>query len=183
MLAATQRIVVERGVRALTLAEVGQTAGYSRGIVNHAFGTRQALVRRLTEELQDRLALEVVDADPRGIARVQSWAASYLSAFERRHDDARAFLTLWADAITSEPDLRPVFVERDERFRDAIAGEIEHGRADGSIRPEVDPAAAAVVLVGQLRGICLQLLLAADAGDLDAVRATVADWITRTLQC
>ena len=38
------RLIAAGGVRAVTLAAVGTEAGYSRGIVNHHFGSRRALL-------------------------------------------------------------------------------------------------------------------------------------------
>lgn len=182
MLEAAQRIVVEQGVGALTLASVGKEAGYSRGIVNHAFGTRHALVRRLVEDLQDRLAVEVSATELRGMQRIQRWAAAYMAAFEHREDDARAFLTLWAHAVASDVELRPIFVERDAYFREAIAREIETGQADGTVRADVDADAGALAIVGQLRGVGMQLLLAPDASTLKAVSDTLTDCLLRALR-
>jgi AcrR family transcriptional regulator len=54
ILDAAFRIVAERGVRAVTTAAVGELAGYSRGIVNHQFGSRDGLMIRLAETAQAR---------------------------------------------------------------------------------------------------------------------------------
>ena len=44
LLNAAAELVVEEGVHSLTLARVGQRAGYSRGLVTHYFGSKQALL-------------------------------------------------------------------------------------------------------------------------------------------
>lgn len=44
LLEAAAELVVEEGVRAVTLARVGERAGYSRGLVTHHFGGKQALL-------------------------------------------------------------------------------------------------------------------------------------------
>ena len=43
---------MESGVRSLTLARVGERAGYSCGIVTHHFGSKQALVDELARSVQ-----------------------------------------------------------------------------------------------------------------------------------
>ena len=102
-------IVASRGVRAVTLAAVGEAAGYSRGIVTHQFGSRSGLLDALTLDLQNRFVppetddvIELVDA--------------YLSAFETRPLDTRVYAVLWAEAQAGDPDLGPAFAERDARF-------------------------------------------------------------------
>ena len=56
VLDATMAIIASRGVRAVTMAAVGEAAGYSRGIVNHQFGTRQALMAAVAETVQSRFS-------------------------------------------------------------------------------------------------------------------------------
>ncbi len=52
LLNAAAELAVEYGVRSLTLARVGERAGYSRGIVTHHFGSKQALLERLARATQ-----------------------------------------------------------------------------------------------------------------------------------
>ena len=56
------------------------------------------------------------------------------------------------------------------------------GLRDGSVRADVEPAALAVAIVGQLRGIALQFVLAPDAIELEAVRDEVVAWTDRALR-
>jgi AcrR family transcriptional regulator len=75
VLEATMAIIAERGVRAVTISAVGEAAGYSRGIVNHQFGTRQALMAAVAETVQSRFA-----PDPGGVTgreRVIAMAGGY----------------------------------------------------------------------------------------------------------
>ena len=155
VLDATMAIIASSGVRAVTMAAVGEAAGYSRGIVNHQFGTRQGLMAAVAETVQSRFS-----PDPGGVTgreRVIAMAGGYLDSLTSRPQDARAFLRLWIAAIGGEePELRPVFEERDERFRGGIARAVEAGQRDSSIRADVASAALAVAIAGQLRGIALQ---------------------------
>jgi AcrR family transcriptional regulator len=59
ILAATRALVAERGVGAVTTAEVARTAGVAKGTVFHRFGDRAGLIRALLDEqerdLQERI--------------------------------------------------------------------------------------------------------------------------------
>lgn len=180
LIEATMTIIASEGVRAVTMASVGAAAGYSRGIVNHQFGTREGLMTAVAKVAQARFA-PTTDG-PRGRERVISDVAAYLSALRDGAQDASVFLRLWIAAIGGEePGLRSAFVDRDAIFRDHVAAAVAEGIEDGTIRADVDPAAAAFAIVGQLRGISLQLQLAPDAVDLTAVADELREWLDRSL--
>ena len=164
-------LVAEGGVGAVTVAATGARAGYSRGIVNHHFGSRRALLDALAREVQGRFSPRRPTGQ--GRARVLDLVDDYLAMLAVRSRDSHVFLVLWAEAIASDPDLGPIFAERDESFRRGMADAVRAGVADGSIHRGADPAAAGVALVGLLRGVGLQRLLAPEAVDLDALRAEV----------
>jgi len=174
-------IIASDGVRAVTMASVGEAAGYSRGIVNHQFGTREGLMTAVAKTAQARFS--PVTGGVRGRERVVSDVAAYLAALRTGARDASVFLRLWIAAIGGEePGLRDVFVARDAFFREHVAAAVLEGIEDGTIRADVDPAAAAFAIVGQLRGISLQLQLAPDAVDLDALSAELHGWLDRALR-
>jgi AcrR family transcriptional regulator len=178
VLDAATRLVAARGVRAVTLAAVGGAAGYSRGIVTHHFGSRQGLLDVLTRQLQDRFAAPA--SELRGLDRLLQLVDAYLVHLRAGDLAARVFLVLWAEALTAEPDLRPVFAERDARFRATLAECLHEGITIGDIRPDVDPDALALALVGQLRGMGLQLL---DADvDHELLRGQAHDLLERGLR-
>jgi AcrR family transcriptional regulator len=169
LLDAAMRLVAGGGVRAVTLAAVGAEAGYSRGIVSHHFGSRQALMDAVARDVQRRFAPRTATGP--GRERILSLVDSYLGDLAERALDARVFLVLWTEAIASDEELRQVFAERDAAFRQGWADAVRAGVADGSIRADADPDGLAVALAALTRGVGLQRLLTPDAVDLAAVRA------------
>jgi AcrR family transcriptional regulator len=174
LLEAAYGIVADHGVRAVTTAAVGERAGYSRGIVNHHFGSRDQLMMRLAETAQGRFA---PDPGPRrGREHVLSVVDDYLATVRSNPRDMCVFLRLWAAAIgDEEPSLRDAFARRDAFFRDYFEDAITEGLTDGSIRGDVDASATAVALVGLVRGIAMQCQVdPALAGDDRARAAALA---------
>jgi AcrR family transcriptional regulator len=170
VLEAATEIVAAEGVGALTLAAVGTRAGYSRGIVTHHFGSRRALMEALARSLQELVPL--APAGLSGIDRVLAQIDLYLQTLQRSPRDTRVFSMLWAEAIAGDADLRPVFAQRDAEFRASFARSLRDAVVDGSVRP-IDPESVALWIVGQLRGVGLQLVLAAQDADLDGLREQV----------
>lgn len=179
LLNAAAELVVEQGVRALTLARVSERAGYSRGLVTHHFGSKQALIERLAHATQAGF-VPGLDGLPPGLDRLLRLIDGYLGALGRVGVWNRVFLLLWAEAATA-PELAPIFRERDEAFRADLREDVAAGLADGTIRPEVVPDEAAIAIVGQLRGIGLQRLLDPEAVDTDRLRHSVTEQWRRAL--
>jgi AcrR family transcriptional regulator len=179
LLAAAAELVVEQGVRSLTLANVGVRAGYSRGIVSHHYGSKQALIDALARASQVGFVPGV--ALPPGLERLAFLVHGYITALAHAGPLSRAFLLLWAEAATSS-ELAEVFRERDEAFRADLRDDVRAGIGSGDIRHDVDPAATAVAMVGQLRGIGLQLMLSGPAVETDVLAGQVADQWRRALR-
>ncbi len=173
LLAATASLLVESGVRALTLARVGERAGYSRGIVTNHFGSKQTLLQTLAWSAQNEL--------PPGLNRLLLLIEEYLGALTTGGREAHVFLLLWAESATA-PELAPIFRERDAAFRAHLSADLAAGISAGTINPHLDPTTTATGVVGQLRGIGLQLLLDPTCVDLTRLRVATATQWRRALQ-
>lgn len=179
LLTAAAELVVEEGVRSLTLARVGERAGYSRGIVTHHFGAKQNLVERLARATQAGFVPGLGDAPP-GLERLLRLIDGYIGELGRIGVFNQAFLVLWSEAVT-QPDLAPIFRDRDDAFRAGLRDDVEAGIADGTIDASIDGAEVAIAVVGQLRGIALQRLLDPGSVDVGHLRGSVAGYWRKTL--
>ncbi|SEC47828.1 TetR/AcrR family transcriptional regulator [Streptomyces melanosporofaciens] len=179
LLAAAAELVVEQGVRSLTLARVGERAGYSRGIVTHHFGSKQALLELLARTAQSGFVPGLADLPP-GLDRLLRLVNGYIGELGQVGAASRAFLLLWAEAATM-PELAPIFRERDASFRADLRDDVAAGIADGTIRHDLAPEEVAVAIVGQLRGIGLQRLLDPGAVDTERLRRSVTEQWRRAL--
>jgi AcrR family transcriptional regulator len=155
VLDAAMALIARSGSRAVTLAEVGEAAGYSRGIVYHHFGSRERLLEAVLDQAQ---RFDVPEYQGDGLAHLVRIIEAYLRHVVRQTPSARAFLQLWGEAIAADPLLAPLFARRDADFRQLLADVVRQGVADGSIRPDANPAAAAVLVVALVRGTGLQLI-------------------------
>src|SRR5580704_12089590 len=78
-LTAAAELVVEQGVHSLTLARVGERAGYSRGLITHYFGSKQALLERLAYATQ-RGFVPGLDGMSPGLDRLLGLIDGYIGA-------------------------------------------------------------------------------------------------------
>lgn len=175
LLSAAADIVVESGVGSLTLARVGERAGYSRGIVTHHFGSKTALIEAVARRAQVGFVRDLEDLPP-GRDRFLQLVDGYLAALEDTSPRRQAFVLLWAQA-TFDPTLGPILRERDEQFRADLREDVSAGVAEGTMHPDLDSFAVAVAVLGQLRGVALQHLLdPAAVRPRDVRRAITEQW-------
>jgi AcrR family transcriptional regulator len=179
LLKAAAELVIEEGVHSLTLARVGERAGYSRGLATHYFGSKQALLQRLAHATQSGF-VPGLDGVPPGLGRLLRLIDGYIGALGQLRMPNRAFLLLWAEAATAA-DLAAIFRERDEAFRSDLREDITAGITDGTIRPDATAEDVAVAVLAQLRGIGLQRLVDSPAVDTERLRRSVTGYWHRAL--
>ncbi|MEY4578133.1 MAG: hypothetical protein RL701_2836 [Pseudomonadota bacterium] len=172
MLRAALKLIGERGYRGTSLAAIGEEAGYSRGLVNERFGSKDGLLWVLVKNMMTayRRDVRANQGTLIGIERLCSVVDSHHRALER-HEPIRAFYALMFEALGPIPQLQQEFQRLHNGFRSAIEQIVREGVAAGAIRAEVDAAAQAVLLVGAMRGIGFQWLLDNKAFSLDAAYA------------
>lgn len=176
LLDAALTLIAQTGSRAMSTAQVGESAGYSRGIVTHQFGSKRELLQRAVQRAQ-----ELVDVPPTesGLGWVLELADRYLRL--SGNAATRAFLVMWGEAIANDDNVRDIYIERDTWFRSLISTAVAEGITEGSVRPDVDPGAFAYLLVALVRGSALQLMLTPDPAIQAALRTECAELVTRHL--
>lgn len=165
MLDAAVKLIVERGTSGTTLKEVGELAGYSRGLASARFGTKAALysfiVKAVGDEWLDTL---------RGAVREQSGLAAICAATDAHYrfvrdgaERIRAFYSLWFDSIGPDADLKQVISNVHERRQRDVEVWIVQGIECGNVRADVDVAAVAQQFCAAIIGIVYQWLVTPDA--------------------
>ncbi|MFF8032654.1 MULTISPECIES: TetR/AcrR family transcriptional regulator [unclassified Streptomyces] len=173
LLRAAAERVVEQGMRALTLARVGERAGYGRGMVTYRFGSEQALVERLARAGQAGFVSGLADLPP-GLDRLLRLIDGYIARLGTMGVLNRAFLLLWAEAPMS-PEPAPVFRARSADFRADLCEDLAAGIADGTIRSDAAPEETAIAIMGQPRGLALQRFLDPEVVDPERLRRPVTE--------
>lgn len=172
LVAAAAQLVGEIGPSRVTLANVGERAGYSRGLASHHFGSKGALMQRLVDAVtaQFREAIVEDSQSDSPMDQVLGLVRTYFRVMSNPAPLNRARLALWADAVaTDSPDVRPAMMSADREFREELAKRLERGVAIKQLPATVDPEGLATVVIAMLRGVALQKLLD-DHVNLDACR-------------
>src|SRR3954451_4887818 len=89
VLAIATALIAQHGSRALTLAAVGEAAGYSQGTVSHHFGSRENLLRTAVRDTQSFTLPAVWESAADWLAET---VRAYLNNVTSRRPSGGAFL-------------------------------------------------------------------------------------------
>lgn len=171
MIDAAITVMGRKGYSGTTLAEIGEEAGYSRGLAHHYFGSKLELMRAVVAEMNARFRRGILRPPPagqQGLDALLGFVKDYLDHVARGGPDrSRTVFILLFESLAVAPELRPMVADMSATTRSHISVRIAQGIADGTIRPEHDPDTQAVLIAGMLRGATHEWLLDPTCVDLD----------------
>lgn len=165
LLDAAIRLVAEKGYDGFSLADVGEAAGFSRGLPAHYFGRKEELLSRVAHHVVQQYASSLIRLPrsepglPRLAATIRQYARGMASLGNR------ALGLLVAQAVV-EPGLRGTIGELNARGFKGLEDQIRAGVASGNIVAGVDAPAQARLIYAFLRG---QMAFAALDPDYDVM--------------
>lgn len=172
---AAAELIGEIGPARVTLADIGERAGYSRGLATHYFGTKGALLQRIVDTVTDEFTA-VMSAIPSGDSALQSIhiiVDTYFDSLSVMTPMTRARLVLWADsAANSTHHTNGLAAPTEAHARAIVEQRVDHGRQTGELASKVDPRSFSILLLAMLRGVALQTIISDDV-DLEACRVEV----------
>lgn len=182
LLAAAVGLVAERGLERTTLSDVGEAAGYSRGLPAHYFGGKSGLIVTLAAHLIELFgrALDRVEHHGPGLERLLGSAAFYFDSAGKDHTKTRALFVLLGEGL-SNALVTDRLAELNARSARAFEANLRAAIAAGEIRPDIDPRSQSILILASLRGAVGQWLLAPNAIDLTALRDEFVASLRRSL--
>jgi len=180
---AAAAMVSEAGPAKVTVANVGERAGYSRGLVSHHFGSKRALMQRLVESVTYQFREALFDQQSGdALGELSTLIDIYFDVVSDLQPINRARLVLWADAVANpSDDVRPAMVNADKEFREEIEKRLRHAITTDQVPTTVNAHGLATVIIAMLRGVALQSLID-DSVDLVAARFEIEQLLLTRLQ-
>jgi AcrR family transcriptional regulator len=171
MLEVAIKLINERGTQKTTLKEIGELAGYSRGLANYRFGSKDGLMRELFTQFDERWKnhIDSYIEQKSGIAAVLAAADALRDFLNVESQYMRAMYTLWYESLGKESEIRNSLAGHHEVYRKDATRWIEAGIASGEIDPKINATQFAVQYCAFIFGLVYQWLVNAKALDLDAI--------------
>ncbi|WP_269998582.1 TetR/AcrR family transcriptional regulator [Arthrobacter sp. B2a2-09] len=154
------RMVGEQGLDAVTMLSVARGSGLSAGTIQHYFANKSELVRLAMSQTFDRTdtRLEGIANTSPAIDAVREMAYAILPMDDERRNDVSAWLG-FVGRLGADPALLEMYQAYYARARERWCAVLREGVTDGSIRPDIDIAAEADVLVGLTDGLAMQAVM------------------------
>lgn len=174
IIASALKIIAEKGVQGMTLADAGERAGYSRGLPAHLFGSRAELMRQCALSLSEQVwqdTMPMMEADS-AFEAIEGAVNAWVDLLQSRPAFARAYYLMAAESFrdTEQPEpFAQVVRDFSNRGQARFATLITEGVAAGEFDPGIDAQAQSWLLHATLRGLGMQWLLRPDLIDLPAL--------------
>lgn len=160
---AAEKVFFSKGMENATMDDIAEQAELSKGTLYIYFPSKEDLYLAITKRGLDILSTMFEKASAKetlGIEKIYAIGQAYRD-FAKKHTDyfqAMAYFDLRVKEISEESPNAKASLEQGERVLTTCAEAIQYGMADSTIRSDIDPRKAAIVLWGQTNGI-LQLML------------------------
>jgi AcrR family transcriptional regulator len=161
MVNATIELLNTVGLAGTTLIAIGESAGYSRGLASHHFGSKSGLFRKVlrhitavwTKELENYLEGKY------GLGAILAALDAHRNHMLHFPDHARAMNILWSASFDPASEFKPNVIEFHRLQRAAAAAWVIQGQEKGEIRAEVNPVGFAEQFYASLLGLNFQWLV------------------------
>jgi len=179
------RTITKHGIAGVTTRELAREAGVGAGVLFHYFRDKDEIILAAFELLEDRFRDHLratVGEAANSVDRLRAMAYANLPLSRERHLEFGVWLSLWAHSYTSIA-VRERYRTLYAGWREILANTLTDAIADGLVRPDVNPAVAAMQITGLTDGLVVQLLLNPDDTDVvrlarDGLDDLIASWST-----
>lgn len=171
MLEAATALILEYGTHNTTLREVGERAGYSRGLASNRFGSKEGLFSQLVRDFNRRWAQELRSTvgDSTGLPAFSAALDAVEYFLLNRSAEMKALYILWFESISSHEEVRKRLARNHTAYRRDAERWVREGIADGTIRDTIDPQCFAIEFASLIFGLIYQWLVEPAKVDVHAV--------------
>ncbi|MCC8967080.1 TetR/AcrR family transcriptional regulator [Bradyrhizobium sp. Pear76] len=181
LLDAAVELIAERGLERFTLAEVGESAGYSRAAPAFHFGNKEGLIEALAKDLVGGFQQAMDESPPEpGLEHLLRNAGQYFERAERLSIRYRALFAIFGEAHYNAL-LRKASSDLTAHSIARMARNLRAGIEAGDIRADIDPKVQAMIILTGMRGLVSHWLMDPKAVNLRAARKSFIEGVRRSL--
>ncbi len=167
-------LLADTGYGSMTLADLGERAGYSRSLATHYFGTKAKLLAEVLDHVLRESPTGRLDDSVSGLPRVEAEIGAVFEGLNDSPSSARAYMVIAHEAVTSLPELRPLIHEQNIGFRGRVESALREAATLGTVRPDLDAASVSIAVTAMIRGIVWEWFIDSTL-DLVACKQAVLD--------
>lgn len=184
MIRAAQELIAKKGASGISMAEIGTAAGYSRGLPAERFGSKVALLQAVIDYsdhwFNEKLAAALDGRQ--GLDAIRIRINTHLQGVRETSTATLVLYQLSMESFSTLPELRPRIAALGRAYRDGFKQHLAEAKALGEVRDDMDADQTAVLIVGAMRGVAMQVLIDGNDGEIDLGGDYLPDLFIRDLQ-
>jgi TetR/AcrR family transcriptional repressor of nem operon len=153
LLSCAETLIRCRGYNGFSYADLAREVGVRTATIHYHFPTKRDLGVQLIasyDEKYDRALAEITNATQNGAERIESYAKLYLNGLEQELSCLCAVLAITPNLLPAEMHESVCrFFRKHLRWLEMV---LREGRANGSIRPDIDASLQARLVITLLEG-------------------------------
>jgi AcrR family transcriptional regulator len=175
------KVLARKGWIGMTLADVGEAAGVSRGLASHHFGNKAGVLRAVTQKISDSIddAMGALPPEKPGLEAVLNFVSVFFGRKDPHWTTTRTMLLLMAEALIEGSENSRVMAGYMKRMFDYLTDNIRIGIEAGEIDSGINPQLGAETVIGMLRGVMLQRLVEGRRLNMSAMQAHTLNVVRR----
>lgn len=164
-------LINEYGTRKMTLKQIGERAGYSRGLASYRFGSKDGLLSELYARFDKRWKEHISSRleDERGLGAIRAGIRAQRDFFDTDSRYLSAMYRIWYESLGNQSEMRASLADHHRVYRQDAQQWVKEGVEDGHISPTIDAQQFAVRYCSFMFGTVYQWLVDPKALDLDAL--------------
>jgi AcrR family transcriptional regulator len=171
--------IAKEGFEGLRTRDIAEQVGINSATLHHHFPTKQDLIDGVADHLEQRLRSEKTRPASRPASRA-------LAAFDGQFEDVVRYqldkpdiLAVYREFVARaprDPAIRALVERLHNGWRAGIVEILKQGQGDGSLRSDIDPEAAAGLVLSTAWGLVSHIFRSTD--ELDAAARQLRSWMT-----
>ena len=169
MFEAAITLINERGTAKTTLKDIGEFAGYSRGLASYRFGSKDGLWMELFVKFDERWKTHIggyVEGKT-GLDALQMAIRAQRDFFKRESGYLRAMYILWYESLGEESGIRATLARHHQIYRRDVRRWLKQAVEQGEVSKDIDIDNFAITYCATMFGTIYQWVIASESLDID----------------
>lgn len=169
MLEAAVALVNERGTAKTTLKDIGELAGYSRGLASYRFGSKDGLWIELFARFDQlwKSHLRECLQGKKGLEAIRLAIQAQRDFFQREPQYLRAMYILWYESLGKESDIRAKLAGHHRIYRRDVRRWVDTAKQLGEVSKDIDSEQFAIGYCSFMFGTIYQWVVAPESFSLE----------------
>jgi AcrR family transcriptional regulator len=171
------KAIAKEGFEGLRTRDIAKQVGINSATLHHHYTTKEDLIAGVADHLESRLRSEksqsAHDHLPPALAAFDSQFKDVI-LYQLEKPDILAVYREFVARAPRDPDIRALVERLHNGWRTGIVEALRRGQSDGSLRADIDPEAAAGLVLSAAWGLVSHIFTSTD--ELDAAARQLRSW-------